>query len=387
VQGNTGARDALERPHAMAVGQHALYFLAKQYVRGEARDVRSGTFLDSLPLDERFMPDTLLASMQFVTVTHPGEPDVMTMSQGAIPTPGPRDVLIQVAAAGVNRADIAQRRGSYPPPPGASPILGLEVAGTVAACGSAVERWHVGDQVCALVAGGGYATYCVAPEAQCLPIPDDFSMVEAAALPETFFTVWTNVFQRAHLAPGESVLIHGGAGGVGITAIQLAHAFGARVIATAGSNAKCDTCLQQGADLAVNYNTHDFVEVIKRHTNGNGVNVVLDVIGGSYLPRNLTALAPHGRLVQIAFLENRTANVDLSLVMTKRLTITGSTLRPRSVAEKGEIARELREHVWPLLERGIIRPLIDSTFPLEHVVAAHELMESRGHIGKIVLVM
>lgn len=323
--------------------------------------------------------------MQVVTVTHPGDPGVMALQSGKIPTPGPRDVLIQVAAAGVNRADVVQRQGHYPPPPGASPILGLEVAGTIVACGDAVTQWHPGDRVCALVAGGGYASYCVAPDAQCLPIPTDFSVVEAAALPETLFTVWSNVFQRARLGQGESILVHGGAGGVGMAAIQLAHAFGARVFATAGSNAKCDACLEHGADLAVNYNSHDFVDAIKRHTNGNGVNVVLDMVGGSYLQRNLTALAPNGRLVQIAYLEHRLAELDLSMVMAKRITITGSTLRPRSVTEKGEIARELRERVWPLLENGALRPVIDSTFPLEQVAAAHELMESRGHIGKIVL--
>lgn len=323
--------------------------------------------------------------MQVVTVTHPGDPGVMALQSGKIPTPGPRDVLIQVAAAGVNRADVVQRQGHYPPPPGASPILGLEVAGTIVACGDAVTQWHPGDRVCALVAGGGYASFCVAPDAQCLPIPTDFSVVEAAALPETLFTVWSNVFQRARLGQGESILVHGGAGGVGMAAIQLAHAFGARVFATAGSNAKCDACLEHGADLAVNYNSHDFVDAIKRHTNGNGVNVVLDMVGGSYLQRNLTALAPNGRLVQIAYLEHRLAELDLSMVMAKRITITGSTLRPRSVTEKGEIARELRERVWPLLENGALRPVIDSTFPLEQVAAAHELMESRGHIGKIVL--
>lgn len=333
------------------------------------------------------MPDTVVSSMQFVSVPQPGEPDVMTLKSGPIPTPGPRDVLIQVAAAGVNRADVAQRRGFYPPPPGASTILGLEVAGTIAAIGSAVDQWKVGDTVCALVAGGGYASYCLAPDAQCLPIPEDFSFIEAAALPETFFTVWANVFQRARLAQGESILIHGGAGGVGMTAIQLAHAFGARVFATAGSNAKCDACLAQGADVAINYNSHDFVDAIKRHTNGNGVNVVLDMVGGSYLQRNLVALAPHGRVVQIAFLEHRIAEIDLSILMTKRVTVTGSTLRPRSITEKGEIARELRERVWPLLDSRAIRPVIDSTFPLEHVAQAHELMESRGHIGKIVLVI
>lgn len=331
------------------------------------------------------MPDTLVSSMQVVTVTHPGDPGVMALQSGKIPTPGPRDVLIQVAAAGVNRADVVQRQGHYPPPPGASPILGLEVAGTIVACGDAVTQWHPGDRVCALVAGGGYASFCVAPDAQCLPIPTDFSVVEAAALPETLFTVWSNVFQRARLGQGESILVHGGAGGVGMAAIQLAHAFGARVFATAGSNAKCDACLEHGADLAVNYNSHDFVDAIKRHTNGNGVNVVLDMVGGSYLQRNLTALAPNGRLVQIAYLEHRLAELDLSMVMAKRITITGSTLRPRSVTEKGEIARELRERVWPLLENGALRPVIDSTFPLEQVAAAHELMESRGHIGKIVL--
>jgi putative PIG3 family NAD(P)H quinone oxidoreductase len=332
------------------------------------------------------MADTIPSLMQCITVTHPGDPSVMAITSAPLPHVGPHDVLIQVAAAGVNRPDLMQRQGYYPPPPGASLILGLEVAGTIVACGSDVQQWQVGNQVCALLAGGGYATYCAAPETQCLPIPAGLSLVEAASLPETFFTVWTNVFQRAHLMAGESILVHGGSGGIGITAIQLAHAFDARVFATAGSNAKCDACLRYGADVAINYHTHDFVDAVRRQTNGNGVNVILDMVGGSYLSRNLAALAPKGRLVQIAFMEGRTAELDLSLVMTKRLTITGSTLRPRSVAEKGEIAQALRTYVWPLLERGAVRPVIETTFPLEHAAAAHELMESGGHVGKIVLV-
>jgi putative PIG3 family NAD(P)H quinone oxidoreductase len=307
------------------------------------------------------------------------------MAEGPVPTPGPGEVLIRVAAAGVNRPDVAQREGKYPPPPGASPILGLEVAGTIAAVGRDAGPWHEGDAVCALLAGGGYAEYAVAPAAQCLPVPKGLSLVEAAGLPETYFTVWTNVFQRGRLQAGESFLVHGGTSGIGTTAIQLASAFGARVFATAGSDEKCEACVRLGAKAAINYRTQDFVEEAKRLTEGRGVNLILDMVGGPYLQRNMKALAVEGRLVQIAFLQGSKVEVDLMPMMLKRLTLTGSTLRSRSVEEKGAIGRELQEKVWPLLEAGRMKPVIYQTFPLEQAAEAHHLMESSAHIGKIVL--
>jgi NADPH:quinone reductase len=300
---------------------------------------------------------------------------------------GPDQVLIRVRAAGVNRPDVFQRKGLYPPPPGASPVLGLEVAGEVIATGSAtggatgsnVTRWHIGDRVCALVNGGGYAEYCLVPAVQCLPVPQGFSMVEAAALPETFFTVWTNVFDRGRLKGGERILIHGGSSGIGTTAIQLAHAFGAYVIVTAGSKDKCDAGLALGADLAINYREQDFAEA------ASPVNLILDMVGGDYFARNLKCLAPEGRLVQIATLEGNRVELDLHAMMQRRITITGSTLRPRSTEEKGAIARALEANVWPLLNSGRVKPLIYRTFPLAQFEAAHDLMESSEHIGKIVL--
>ncbi len=323
--------------------------------------------------------------MQFIECEHPGPPDVLRITTG--PTPRPRDdeVLVRVAAASVNRPDLLQRQGKYPPPPGASPILGLDVAGDVVAVGSQVRRWRIGDRVCALVSGGGYAEYCAAPAEQCLPVPHGLSLVEAAAIPETFFTVWTNLFQRGRLAAGESVLIHGGASGIGTTAIQLARARGARVFATAGSAARCDACVKLGAELAVNYHDTDFVAAVREATGGRGVDVVLDMVGGAYVERNLAVLTVEGRLVQIAFLTASRVEVDLRIVMTKRLTITGSTLRPRSIAEKGAIAMDLERHVWPILDNGTIRPIIYRTFPLAEAAAAHRLLEEGGHVGKIVL--
>ena len=294
--------------------------------------------------------------------------------------PGADQVLIRVAAAGVNRPDVFQRKGLYPPPPGASPVLGLEVAGEIAATGSEVSRWLKGDLVCALVNGGGYAEYCLAPSVQCLPVPNGFSLIEAAALPETFFTVWANVFGLGCLKSGERILIHGGSSGIGTTAIQLAHAFGAYVIVTAGSKEKCDACLALGADLAINYRERDFAEVAAP------VNLILDMVGGSYFPRNLKCLAPEGRLVQIATLAGNRVELDLHAMMQRRISITGSTLRPRSTEEKGAIASALETHVWPLLNEGKVRPLIYRTFPLAKFEAAHALMESSEHIGKIVLV-
>jgi putative PIG3 family NAD(P)H quinone oxidoreductase len=328
---------------------------------------------------------TLPTTMRHIATTGPGGPEVLGLAEGPVPTPGPGEVLIAVEAAGVNRPDVVQREGKYPPPPGASPVLGLEVAGTIAAVGPDAGDWAVGDAVCALLAGGGYAEYAVAPAAQCLPIPDGLSMVEAAALPETYFTVWTNVFQRGRLRPGETFLVHGGTSGIGTTAIQLAQAFGARVFATAGSDEKCVACRDLGASAAINYRVEDFVEVAKALTDGRGVDVVLDMVGGPYIQRNLRVLAQEGRLVQIAFLQGSKVELDLMPVMLKRLTLTGSTLRARSVAEKGAIAAELRDRVWPLLAAGRVKPVIHRTFPLAEAAEAHRLMEAGTHIGKIVL--
>jgi len=332
------------------------------------------------------MPSDVPATMRHVGTTGAGKPDVMAVVEGATPRPGSGEVLIKVHTAGVNRPDVLQRQGGYPPPAGASPILGLEVAGTIVATGDDAAPWRVGDEVCALVAGGGYAEYCVAPAAQCLPVPKGMTVADAAALPETFFTVWTNVFQRGRLGHGETFLVHGGTSGIGTTAIQLAHAFGARVLTTAGSDEKCAFCEKIGADKAINYRTTDFAEAVKELTGGKGVDVILDMVGGPYLERNVRSLAVEGRLVQIAFLQgSKVENLDFMPVMLKRLTLTGSTLRPRSVAQKAVIARELREKVWPLLEAGTVRPVIHKTFPLTEVAEAHRLMESSKHIGKIML--
>ena len=302
------------------------------------------------------------------------------------PVPGPDEVLIRVAGAGVNRPDVLQRQGAYPPPAGASDIPGLEVAGTIAAVGSNVRQWKVDDAVCALVAGGGYATRCVVPAPQCLPVPINLDLVSAAAIPETFFTVWTNVFERGHLRSGETALFHGGTSGIGTTAIQLAAARGVTVLATAGSDEKCRACEDLGAKQAINYRTADFVEAINELTGGKGVDLILDMVGGSYVGRNLKALATDGRLVLIGFMSGEsTAPVDFRRILTRRLTITGSTLRPRSVAEKGQIAAALRREVWPLLDRGAVKPVIHRVFPLAAAADAHRLMESSDHIGKIVL--
>jgi NADPH2:quinone reductase len=328
------------------------------------------------------IPETI----QYVGMTAPGGPEVLTLASGPVPRPAAGEVLIRVAAAGVNRPDILQRTGNYPPPPGASPILGLEVAGTIAALGPGVAEWREGDAVCALVAGGGYAEYCVAPAPQCLPVPKSLSVVAAAGLPETFFTVWSNVFDRGRLAAGESFLVHGGSSGIGTTAIQLTHAFGARVFATAGSAEKCAVCRDLGAERAIDYRQEDFVAVIKQMTQGRGVDVILDMVGGPYIERNLRSLAVEGRLVQIAFLQGSKVTLDLAHLMVRRQTITGSTLRPRPVADKAAIARQLRDKVWPLIEAGKVRPVIDRTFPLAEAAAAHRLMESSAHIGKILLV-
>ena len=304
-----------------------------------------------------------------------------------VPEVAAGEVLIRVAAAGVNRPDLLQRQGKYAPPPGAPDTPGLEVAGTIAAIGTSVAGWTIGDQVCALVSGGGYAEYCAAPAVQCLPVPRGFSMVEAAAVPETFFTVWTNVFDRGRLQAGETILIHGGASGIGTTAVMLARAFGATVFATAGTAQKCAACERLGATRAINYRTEDFVEVVRAATGGAGVHVVLDMVGGDYVSRNLEVLAVEGRLVQIAFLRGQRVEVNLAPLMQKRLTFTGSTLRPRTSEQKGAIARSLQQHVWPRLERGELRPVIHATFPLERASDAHAMLEAGEHVGKIVLVV
>jgi NADPH:quinone reductase len=323
--------------------------------------------------------------MRAVEISKPGPPEVLIPVERPDPVPATGEVRIRVAAAGVNRPDVLQRRGAYPPPPGASDLPGLEVAGVIDTIGSGVSDWHVGDRVCALLAGGGYATICTAPAVQCLPVPPGMDFVTAAAIPETFFTVWTNVFDRGRLRSGESALFHGGSSGIGTTAIQLASARGARVFATAGSDDKCRACEQLGAERAINYRTEDFVDVIQQATGGRGVDLILDIVGGDYIARDLVALAVEGRLVVIGFMGGDSATIDFRRVLGRRLTITGSTLRPRSPAEKGEIAAALRWEVWPLLEHGAVKPVVYRTFPLEDASAAHRLMESSEHIGKIVL--
>ncbi len=331
------------------------------------------------------MSDNLPAEMTAIEITEFGAPEVLVPGTRPLPQPAAGEVLIQVAAAGINRPDVLQRQGGYAPPPGASDIPGLEVAGSVVALGEGVTEVALGEQVTALVAGGGYAEYCTAPAPQCLPVPAGLSLAEAAAIPETFFTVWTNVFDRGGLVEGESFLVHGGSSGIGTTAIQLASAFGARVFATAGSAEKCQACVDLGAERAINYRDEDFVEVVKAATDGKGVDLILDMVGGDYIARDVAALAPDGRLVFIAFLGGPKVELNFMPVMLKRLTITGSTLRPRPIAFKGAIAARLKERVWPLLESGRLRPVMHQTFPLEQAAAAHALMESSAHIGKIVL--
>ena len=327
----------------------------------------------------------LPASMTFIDHGKGGGPEVLVPGKTTLPIPAADEVLIRVMATGVNRPDVAQREGSYPPPPGASPIIGLECAGEVVALGASVTRYRIGDRVCALTNGGAYAEYCAAPEAQTLPWPKGYDALHAAALPETYFTVWANLFGHGRLAAGETVLIHGGSSGIGVTAIQLAKAFGARVITTAGNAAKCAACLELGADAAIDYRTQDFAEEIQRLTDGKGVNVILDMVGAEYFARNLKCLARDGRLVIIAFLGGFRTEADLRPIMVKRLSVTGSTMRPRSTAEKGEIAAALAAKVWPLLEAGKAGPRIFQTFPLHEAAAAHRLMESSAHIGKIML--
>jgi NADPH:quinone reductase len=323
--------------------------------------------------------------MRAIEIPAFGPPEVLTIVERPEPRVAAGEILIDVAAAGVNRPDIIQRYGKYPPPPGASDIPGLEVAGTVAALGGEVSGWSIGDPICALVAGGGYAERAAVPHEQCLPIPRGLTPIQAAAIPETFFTVWTNVFQRGKLQAGETILIHGGTSGIGTTAIQLAGAFGARVLTTAGSDAKCEAARQLGADAAFNYRTEDWVAGAKAATAGRGVDLILDMVGGDYIARNLELLVVEGRLVQIAFLKSPKAELDFSLMMRKRLWLTGSTLRPRTPAEKGLIARDLLEHVWPLLESGRVAPVIHQVFPFAEAASAHRMMEESSHIGKLVL--
>jgi NADPH2:quinone reductase len=325
----------------------------------------------------------LPSTMTAVEIAQPGGPDVLRPCSRPVPVPGHGQVLIRVAFAGVNRPDALQRAGSYAPPPGASDLPGLEVAGYVAALGPGVSGWNIGDAVCALTPGGGYAEYVATPAAHCLPVPDGMGLKDAACLPETFFTVWSNVFQRGGLTAGEVFLVHGGSSGIGTTAIQLAHHFGARVFATAGSDDKCAACAALGAERAINYRTEDFVEVLK--TKAGGADLILDMVGGDYLPRNVRALKDDGRLVQIAFLQGPKIELNFAQVMMRRLTITGSTLRPQSDLAKARIAEALRATVWPVLASGRIAPVMDSTFPLAEAAAAHARMESSAHIGKIVL--
>jgi NADPH:quinone reductase len=325
-------------------------------------------------------------TMTYVRANGAGDPEVLVLATGPVPAPKPDEVLIRVQAAGVNRPDVAQRQGSYPPPPGASPILGLEVAGEVVAIGDQVTTLSVGDLVCALTNGGGYAEYCTAPAPQCLPWPKGYDAIRAGALPETSFTVWANLFQIGRLTEGQTALVHGGTSGIGVTAIQLAHEFGARIFATAGSDSKCAACLELGADAAINYRTQDFAAEVKTLTDGRGVNVILDMVGGPYMARNVRSLGMDGRLVMIAFLEgSKVQDFDFVPVLVRRLTITGSTMRPRTTAQKGAVAAELRAKVWPVLDAERCPPVIHAVFPLAQAAEAHRLMESSQHIGKIML--
>ena len=323
--------------------------------------------------------------MTAIAIPVPGGPEALVPEERPVPAPGPGEVLVKVAAAGVNRPDVMQRKGLYPPPKGASDIPGLEIAGEVVALGAGAGRWKLGDRVTALVSGGGYAEYCPAHETNALAVPAGLSMVEAAAIPETFMTVWTNVFERGGLKSGETLLVHGGTSGIGTTAIMLAKEFGAKVIVTAGSDEKCAACRALGADLAVNYKTEDFVAAVKAATDGKGADVILDMVGGDYIERNYEAAAMEGRIVQIAFQGSSKATVDFRRIMLKRLTHTGSTLRSRTVAEKAAVARAVEQHAFPLIAGGKVKPVIFKTFPLREAAAAHALMESSTHVGKIVL--
>ena len=328
---------------------------------------------------------TLPEFMRAVEIRTPGGPEALVPAKRPVPKPGPGEILVKVAAAGVNRPDVLQRMGLYPVPPGASDLPGLEIAGEVVACGAGASRWKAGDRICALVPGGGYAEYCTVPEGHALPAPRGLTMVEAASLPETCFTVWNNVYDRAKLAPGETLLVQGGSSGIGVTAIQMAVATGNRVLATAGSDEKCAACVKLGAEKAINYRTQDFAAEVKAATGGKGVDVILDMVGGDYVPKELKCLADDGRLVFIAFLRGPKTEMDINEVMRRRLTISGSTLRPRTVEYKSYVATNLREKIWPLVDAGKIKPVVFKTFALEQASEAHKLMESSQHIGKIVL--
>jgi NADPH2:quinone reductase len=323
--------------------------------------------------------------MSVVEIAAPGGPEQLKLAKRPVPHPGEEEVLIRVAAAGVNRPDVMQRQGRYPPPAGASDLPGLEISGEIAAIGSRVSGWSIGDKVTALLSGGGYAAYAVAAAPLCLPVPDGVSMVEAAAIPETFFTVWTNLFDRGHCQAGDTVLIHGGTSGIGTTAIQLAAAWGARVFATAGSDDKARACERLGALRGINYRSEDFVEVMRAETGGKGVDVTLDMVSGSYVARNLEIAALEGRIVVISLLGGSRAEINMGLILTKRLTLTGSTLRSRTIAQKAAVAEAVRKNLWPLLAAGRVRPVIHATFPLADACEAHRLMETSNHIGKIVL--
>ncbi|MCF6305442.1 MAG: NAD(P)H-quinone oxidoreductase [Rhodobacteraceae bacterium] len=325
--------------------------------------------------------------MRAVEISRSGGPEVLRLIDAPMPECGAEEILIKIAAAGVNRPDVLQRAGAYAPPPDASPLPGLECSGEVVAKGAGVSRWQIGDKVCALLPGGGYAEFAITHQDHALPIPDGLTMVQAAALPETFFTVYSNVFMRGGLKAGERFLVHGGSSGIGTTAIQLANIFGARVFTTAGSDEKCGVCKSLGAERAINYRNEDFVAITKELTNGKGVDLILDMVGGDYIARNIRALGTDGRLVMIAFLNGPKAELNFAHIMVKRLKLTGSTLRPQSVQAKAQIAAELREKVWPLISAGRIAPVMDSTFPLEQAVDAHHRIESSDHIGKIVLTL
>ncbi len=328
---------------------------------------------------------SLPAIMDCIEIEKPGGPEALKPAKRPLPTPGQGEVLVKVAAAGVNRPDVLQRRGMYAPPPGTTDLPGLEIAGTVAGLGAGVERWKIGDQVCALVAGGGYAHYCAAPEAQCLPVPKGLDIAQAACLPETVMTVWTNVFERGRLTAGETFLVHGGTSGIGTTAIQMAKAWGASVFATAGGADKAKACRDLGADLAIDYKTQDFAQAVKDATAKRGVDVILDMVGGDYFAKNIDCMAVEGRLVYIASMRGAKVELNIALMMQKRLVITGSTLRPRSVEQKGAIARAVEAQIWPHVAAGRVKPLIHARFPLADAAKAHALMETNAHIGKIVL--
>jgi putative PIG3 family NAD(P)H quinone oxidoreductase len=350
------------------------------------RLANAGAAFDILRLSQGQIMEKLPAQMTVIGISKPGGPEVLLPETRSVPVPGPGEILVKVLAAGVNRPDVAQRSGAYPPPPGASDLPGLEIAGEVVALGAGSTRHKLGDKVMSLVAGGGYAQYCIAQDGQAMAVPQNLSMQEAGALPETLMTVWHNVFERGALKPGETLLVHGGSSGIGTMAIQLAKAFGSKVIVTVGSRDKADACLKLGADRAINYKTDDFVEAVKTATSGAGANVILDMVGGDYIDRNYDAAAVEGRIVQIAFLSGTPkASANFAKVMVKRLTHTGSTLRPRSNADKAAMVAAIEARVMPLLREGRVKPLMDSTFPLEKAADAHRRMETSEHIGKIVL--